>query len=112
MKMKSYLLFTVTGTKVIITSYDSVEHPEVLKKLRSKGISKFIAYEVSIESTRAKYGKQLSNVYNETFDSNDIMILDCIGECSPEKFSFNELSNPTFYEPMQDQVVDIYMVGV
>ena len=93
--MKSYFLFTGTGPKVILTSYDSVEHPGLLKKLKSKGIAKFIAYEVSLESTRAKYGNYFNVVCDDIYESNDLRIVDCSGESSSEKFSFNELSNPT-----------------
>ena len=110
--MKSYLLFTVTGPKVILTSYDSIDHPELVKKLKSKGIAKFIAYEVSIESARAKYGKYFNSACNNLYESNYLRIIDCSSDRSSEKFSFNELSNPTFYEPNQVQTVDIYMVGV
>jgi len=110
--MKSYLLFTVTGPKVMLTSYDSVEHPELIKKLKSKGIVKFIAYEVSVESTEAKYGKYFNNVFSNLNESNYLKIIDCSSERSSEKFSFNELSSPTFYEPKQVQAVDIYMVGI
>ena len=40
--MKSYFLLTDTGLKVILTSYDSVEHPALLRKFQSEGIEKFI----------------------------------------------------------------------
>ncbi len=40
--MKAYFLFTTGGPLVILTSYDSIEEPELLKKLRSKGIIKFV----------------------------------------------------------------------
>jgi hypothetical protein len=110
--MNSYLLFTVTGPKVILVSYDSLEHPEVLKKLKTKGISKFIVYEVSIESTRAKYGKVFNSVHDELYENDDLRIVDCSRDSSSEKFSFNELSNPTFYEPKRVNTVDFYMVGV
>ena len=110
--MKSYLLFTVTGPKVILTSYDSIEHPKLLKKLKSEGIAKFIAYEVSIESTRAKFRKYFDGICNYLYESDDLRIMDYSGDSSSEKFSFNELSNPTFYESNQAQAVNIYMVGV
>ena len=110
--MKSYFLFTGTEPKVILTSYASVEHPELLKKLKSKGIAKFIAYEVSLESMRASYGKYFDIVCNDLHGSDDLRIIDYGVESSAKKFSFDELSNPASYEPEQPRTVDIYMVGV
>ena len=40
---------------MILTSDDSVESPELLKRLQSKGIGKFIACEVPVELAKAKY---------------------------------------------------------
>ena len=110
--MKSYLLFTGTGLKIILTSYASVEHPELLKKLKSKGIVKFIAYEVSIESTRAKYGKHFDIICSELHGGDYLRVLEYSDESSSSKFSFDELSNPTFYTPEHARGVDVYMVGV
>jgi hypothetical protein len=46
--MKAYFLFTAGRPLVILTSYNSIENENVLKRLNSKGIAKFIAYEVPI----------------------------------------------------------------
>lgn len=110
--MKSYLIFTGTGPKVILTSYDSVQHPQLLKKLKSKGITKFIAYEVSVESTSALYGEYFNIISNELNESDDFRVIDYGGDSASRKFSFGELSNPTFYESNRDHTLDIYMVGV
>lgn len=110
--MKSYLLFTGNEQKVIITSHNSVEDHGLLKKLKSKGIAKFIAYEVSIESVREKYGKCFDIFCNNLGKIDDLMLLDYFRGSSLNKFSFFELSNPTFLEPEKADAVNIYMVGV
>ena len=110
--MKSYFLFTGTDQKVILTSYNSVEDPGLLRKLKSEGIAKFIAYEVSIESAREKYGKCFDIFCNNLGKSDDLMLLDYFGGSSSNKFSFHELSNPTFYEPKKVDALNIHMVGV
>lgn len=45
-------------------------------KLDSKGITKFIAHEVSIESTRAKYGMHFNVVLQDLHESDDLRVLD------------------------------------
>lgn len=110
--MKSYLIFTGAGTKIILTSYDSVQHPQLLKKLKLKGITKFIAYQVSLELTRAKYGDYFDTVSCNLGESDDLKVIDYGSDRLSSKFSLDELNNPTFYEPQCDHSVDIYMVGV
>ena len=97
--MQSYFLFTGTGPIVILTSYNSVEHPDIVKKLESKGIAKFIAYEVPLESTKSKYGTHFDVVRNDLHESDDLRVLDYSGERAFKNFSFKELSNPTYHEP-------------
>ena len=110
--MKSYFLFTGSDPKVILTSYDSLDDPKLLNKLKSKGITKFIAYELSLESTRARYGKQFDTMCSGLDGIDDLKVLDYSVDSSSRKFSFDELSNPTFCEPKKVDALDIYMVGV
>jgi hypothetical protein len=95
--MKAYFLFTVTGPLVILTSHDSIEHPELLEKLLSKGFTKFIAYEVSIESAKAKYGNHFNVVCGDRLQSDDLRVLAC-SERALANWSFKELGTPTYHE--------------
>jgi len=97
--MKAYFLFTGSGPLVILTSYDSLENPQLLGKLDSKGITKFIAHEVSIESTRAKYGMHFNVVLQDLHESDDLRVLDYNGERAFKNFSFKELGPPIYHEP-------------
>lgn len=45
------------------------------------------------------------------YERDDLMIIDCTGNNSSEKFSFNKLSNTTSDEAAQVHVVDIYIAG-
>jgi hypothetical protein len=96
--MKAYFLFTGSGPLVILTSYDSVENPELLKRLGSKGITKFIASEVSLESAKAKYGMHFDVVRQDLYESDDLRVLDYNGERAFRNFSFKELGDPIYYE--------------
>jgi hypothetical protein len=55
--MKAGIFFTGTGPILILTSYDSLTNLEFVKKLSSKGIKKFIAFEVSEALVKEKYGE-------------------------------------------------------
>ncbi|MFC1970414.1 hypothetical protein ACFLV0_00510 [Chloroflexota bacterium] len=96
--MKAYFMFTATGPLVILTSYEFIEHPDILQRLSAKGIGKFIAYEVSIESAKAKYGKHFNVVCGDLQQSDDLRVLDFSGERAFNNFSFKELGTPIYYE--------------
>jgi hypothetical protein len=96
--MRAYFLFTASGPIVILTSYDFVEHPELLRRLRSKGLSKFIAHEVSLELAKARYGMHFDVVCNDLHETDDLRVLDYSGERAFKSFSFKELGSPIYFE--------------
>jgi hypothetical protein len=96
--MKAYFMFTAGGPLVVLTSYDSIVTPELLKRLNSKGINKFIAYEVPIESARDRYGMHYDIVLQDLHESDDFRILDYSGERAFRNFKLNELGRPIYYE--------------
>lgn len=96
--MKAYFLFTATGPLVILTSYDSIENPELLERLSSKGITKFVACEVSVETARARYGNHFEVVCRDLYENDDLRVLDYNGQRAFNTFSFSELGAPIFYD--------------
>ena len=96
--MKAYFLFTVSGPLVVLTSYDSIDNPKLLKGWESKGITKFIAHEVSIESVKAKYGIHFDIVCGDLHESDDLRVLDYSGERAFKNWSFKELGPPIYHE--------------
>ena len=96
--MKAYFLFTASGPLVILTSYDSIEDPELMKRIHSKGITKFIAHEVPIELAKVRYGGHFGVVCHDLHESDDLRILDYSGERAFQNFSFKELGSPVYYE--------------
>lgn len=97
--MKAYFLFTVTGPLVILTSYDVINHPELLEKLRCKGLNKFVAHEVSLDAARQKYGTHFDVVLKDPHETDDMRVLDESGERAFKNFSFRELGPPVYYDP-------------
>ena len=96
--MKAYFLFTSGGPLVILTSYKSIEHPDLLKRLKAKGIGKFVAFEVSIESVKSKYGDHFDVVKEDLHQTDDLRVLDYNGERAFKKFKFNEFITPIYHE--------------
>ena len=97
--MKAYFLFTAIGALVILTSYDFIRHPELLKRLVTKGLSKFIACEIPIELAKAKYGGHFNIVIGDLHQTDDLRVLDFSGERAFNLFSFKELGTPIYFEP-------------
>ena len=96
--MKAYFLFTASGPVVILTSYDSVENPGLLRNLSSRGISKFVACEVSVELAKDKYREHFDVVRRFLQDKDDLRVLDYSGQRAFGKFRFNELGKPIYHD--------------
>ena len=96
--MKAGILFTGTGPILILTSYDSLKEPALIEKFISKGIKKFIAYEVSLEDVKVKYGLHYKTVMGDLHQSDDLRVLDFDGHHVFYSFSFSELGEPIYYE--------------
>ncbi len=58
--MKAAMIMTGTGPILILTSFDSIEHPGLAEKLETRGINRFIAYEVPVEKVKKMYGMRFS----------------------------------------------------
>jgi len=97
--MKAYFLFTIAGPLVVLTSYDSINDPELLERWKAKGLTKFIAHEVSLESAKVKYGGHFDIVCQNLHESDDFRVLDYSGERAFRNWSFKELGPAVYHEP-------------
>jgi hypothetical protein len=95
---KAYLLLPGTGALVIVTSHDSVTDLALLSKLKSKGINKFIAFEIPVDLVRAKYGGHFDVVVENLAKNSDLRVLDFDGSRAFALFSFEELGTPIYYQ--------------
>ncbi len=96
--MKAGIFFTGTGPILILTTYDSLGDPRLVEKLNAKGIKKFIAYEVSPDLVRKKYGGHYSVVIHDLKQTDDCRVLDMNGHSVFYNFSFKEMTNPVYFE--------------
>jgi hypothetical protein len=97
--MKAGILFTGTGPIIILTSYDSLDHPELIEKLDAKGLKKFIAYELPVEKVKEKYGGHYKAVIGDLSQTDDLRVLDFNGHNVFYNFPFKVWGNPVYYEP-------------
>jgi hypothetical protein len=97
--MKAGIFFTGSGPVVIVTSYDSFTNPDLIKKLFSKGIKKFIAYDIPIERAIEKYEHHYDAVMGDLKQEDDLRVLDYDGHHIFSKFSLKELGSPVIFEP-------------
>lgn len=100
--MKTVMLFTGSGPIVILTSYDSVTTPALLEKLETKGIERFLAYEVPLDLAKKRYGGHFVSVMNDLRETDDLRVLDYNGERAFALFRLDELGSPIIYEPVAE----------
>jgi len=102
--MKAYMLITGSGPIVILTSRGSISDAPLIEKLASKGIDKFVAYEIPIGLAERRYGTHFSVVKGDLRETDDLRVLDEDGERAFKLFRFDELGPPAVHEPAPLQV--------
>jgi hypothetical protein len=96
--LKAGIFFTGTGPILILTSYASLDDSNFVEKLTSKGIKKFIAYDVDLDIVKEKYGKHFNVVVGDLHQTDDLRVLDYDGHHVFYTFGFNELGDPIYFE--------------
>jgi len=97
--MKTSIIFTGTGPILIMTSYESLTNSDFVEKLAAKGIKKFIASDLPVETVKKRYGKHFDIVMNDLYQEDDLRVLDYNGHSIFLNFSFTEMGKPVYYEP-------------
>ena len=101
--MKAVIVFTGSGPLLILTTYISLSDPNFLKKLASKGIRKFIAYDLPLEMVKDIYGSHFNAIMNDVKQTDDLRVLDYNGHNVFQNFSFQNMGDPFFYEEAPDK---------
>ena len=96
--MKAALIFSGTSPILILTTYPYLNDDRFIEMLCNKGIEKFIAYEVPIETAKARYGNRYEIILQDLGDTEDMRVLDYDGHTAFQNFSFEELGEPFQYE--------------
>ena len=98
--MKAGIYFTGSGPILLLTSFRSLEDPGLVEKLRTKGIKKFIAFEVPEDQVREKYGIHYNLVAEELGRRDDLRVLDYDGHHVFYNFSLEDLGPAIQHEEL------------
>ena len=96
--MKAGIFFTGTGPILLLTSYEALDDPNLIEKLETKGIRKYIAYEVPEEKVKEKYGQQYKIILGDLKQSDDLRVLDYDGHHVFYNFSIKDVGEPVYHE--------------
>ena len=100
--MKAGVIFTGTGPILILTSYDSLNNPKLVEKLRVKGLKKLIIAEVSLELVKSLYGNHFNVVMGDLKQTDDLRVLDYNGHNVFYNFKFSDLGEFTYHETPEE----------
>ena len=96
--MKTGIFFTGTGPILILTTYESLNDQNLVKKLAQKGIKKYIAYNIPEDLVKKQYGNHYNVILGDLKQNDDLRVLDYDGHHVFYSFSLKELGEPTYYE--------------
>ncbi len=96
--MKGVLVYGTAGPLLLLSSYPTVDHPDLIMKLQAKGIDKFMAWEVPVERCHDLYGYSFRDDAADLETHNDIHVLDTDGHRIFLNFSLRELGPGIIYE--------------
>lgn len=96
--MKGILLFGASGPILLLSSYPTVDDPDLLMKLEAKGHDKFMAWEVPLERCHELYGFSYRDDAQDLETRRGMHVLDTNGQRILLNFPFNELTGGIVYE--------------
>jgi hypothetical protein len=96
--MKAGIFFTGTGPILILTSYESLDDPNLVEKLALKGIKKYIAFEIQEDLVKERYGKHFNVILGDLKQEDDLRVLDYDGHHVFYNFSLKEIGKPIYHE--------------
>jgi hypothetical protein len=97
-KVKAVVVFSGSGPLLLLTSYERIDDPAFIGKLRAKGILKFIAYEVPVERCEHLYGYSYRDIVSDLQKEDDLRVLDFDGHRIFLNFSLRQMGEPVIHE--------------
>jgi len=96
--MTSYLVLTENGPLLVLTATESITEQTLLDSLHTKGIDKFIAYEVPVERVHEFYGVPFEIIAADLERGKDLRVVDFDGPHIFSRVSFSALGCQIQYE--------------
>ena len=72
--MKAGIIFSGTGPILILTTYESLNDPKLAEKLAQKGIKKYIAFMISEDLVKRRYGKHFNVILSDLKQADDLRV--------------------------------------
>ncbi len=91
---RAYLMFTGSGPILVLSTYEELTDKRLVKKLRYKGIDRFLAYEVDAGAVKNRYSQTYDSIAADLQGLEDIRVLDFNGHQIMANFSLDELGEP------------------
>ena len=92
------MLYTEEGAIVIQTKHDSLDNPRLLELLNQKGIRKFVGFTIPVELARERYGQHYFIEAANSYQTDELFVIDSESRRAFNLFSFSEMSAPFLYE--------------
>jgi len=96
--MRSYLVLTENGPLLVLTSMECITEEIFLDSLHSKGIDKFIAYEVPVDKVHEFYGVPFEIISADLEKGKDLRVVDFDGPHIFNCLSLSDLGRQVHYE--------------
>lgn len=96
--MKAAILFTGSGPLAVLTEHPSLEDPALLDELHRKGVDKFMAFELPVDTARGLYGHHFVRVMQDNKQTDGLRILDDDGGRIFKIVRFADLGPGILYE--------------
>ncbi len=96
--MKAGIIFSGSGPILVLTSYDSFTNPKFVEKMKTKGVKRFMGYEVPLELCQKRYGEHYPVVLGDLRQTDDLRVLDYDGHHIFLTFSFKEYGQQFTHE--------------
>lgn len=96
--MKAGIYVTASGPIAILTSHASLTDPDLVKKLHTKGIDTFLAWEVPVAMAQERYGRHFGKVVGDLRETDDLRVLDDNGQRVFQRFRISDLGQPVIHQ--------------
>jgi hypothetical protein len=96
--MTGILVLSGSGPLLILSSYPAIDDPALIAKLRAKGLTKFLAWEVPVDHLRDLYGYTFRDIAEQLETVDDMRVLDFDGHRIFLNLSLRDLGQHILFE--------------
>lgn len=95
--MRCFVVIYGAGTILVLSTYKSAAHPDLVRRLKANGIQRVILMEVPLALAEERYGDLFWQM-KAMVGPDNFRILDLNGASVFQRFSFKEMGQPMLVE--------------